>query len=60
MTNQQQPEGSNSPKQAPTHRLLWSAITIFIILAIAGMWAIDFYYAPEMINPDTVPDAVGK
>jgi len=42
------------------HGLLWTAVAIFIVLAIAGMWAVDYYYAPEMISQSTLPEAVGK
>jgi len=42
------------------HGLLWALVAIFIVLAIAGMWAVDYYYAPEMISPTAMPEAVGK
>ena len=42
------------------HGLLWALVAIFIVLAIAGMWAVDYYYAPEMISQTTLPEAVGK
>jgi hypothetical protein len=43
-----------------SHVLLWSLVTAFIILAIAVMWAADYFYSPEMISPTTLPNAVGK
>lgn len=42
------------------HGLLWVLVAIFIVLAIAGMWAVDYDYAPEMISQSTLPEAVGK
>jgi hypothetical protein len=43
-----------------SHVLLWSLVTVFIIISIAVMWAADYYYAPELISPATLPEAVGK
>jgi|GEM_PF-3122173 len=60
MIEQQHQNESRIKPQAPTHWVLWSVVTVFIILAIGGMWALDFYYSPEMISPNTVPEAVGK
>jgi len=40
--------------------ILWTAIGLFIVFAIAGMWAIDILYSPEMINSSVLPDAAGK
>ncbi|HMT81176.1 MAG TPA: hypothetical protein PKD66_12435 [Azonexus sp.] len=50
----------NSPKKSKSHVILWIAASLFIILAIAGMWAADYYFSPEMLSPISVPDAVGK
>lgn len=58
MADNQKPEKSETGQKS--HRLLWGLVSAFIILAIAGMWAVDFYYSPEMINPNAIPDAVGK
>jgi hypothetical protein len=55
MTDEQ--DNNSKPR---SHVLLWSLVTVFIILAIAVMWAADYYYSPEMISPATLPDAVGK
>jgi hypothetical protein len=35
-------------------------LCVFIVAAIAGMWAIDYYYSPEMINANVLPEAAGK
>lgn len=43
-----------------SHAILWIAVSVFVILAIAGMWAADYYYSPEMISPASLPEAVGK
>ncbi|MGE5469861.1 MAG: hypothetical protein ACM3X0_03570 [Bacteroidota bacterium] len=53
----QEPEGKEPHDR---HWILWTVVVVFIIVAIAGMWSIDYFYAPEMISPLTVPDAVGK
>jgi len=50
----------NNGSPPSSHRLFWGLVCAFIILSIAGMWAVDFYYAPEMISPTSAPDAVGK
>jgi hypothetical protein len=59
MTKQQE----KKPERVPLlerHSLLWAVVAIFIVAAIAGMWAVDYYYAPEMISQSTLPEAVGK
>jgi hypothetical protein len=40
--------------------ILWSLVSAFILIAIGGMWAIDYVYAPEMINSTVLPEAAGK
>lgn len=40
--------------------ILWTLLCVFITLSVAGMWAIDYFYAPEVLAPATLPDAVGK
>lgn len=58
-----EPDDGNQKKTqdgAGNDRLLWIVVIVFIILAIGGMWSIDFFFAPEVISPDTLPDAVGK
>ncbi len=52
-------EKKDTEKSNP-HAILWISVSIFIILVIAGGWAVDYYFAPEMISPTTVQDAVGK
>jgi hypothetical protein len=47
-------------KKPESHVLLWSVVTVFIIISIGVMWAADYFYAPEMISPNTLPNAVGK
>jgi hypothetical protein len=47
-------------KWPTSYAVLWSALAIFIVLAIGGMWAIDYYFSPEMIDSTFVRDAVGK
>jgi len=48
------------PEKSKSHAILWIAASVFVILAIAGMWAADYYFSPKMISPTTLPDAVGK
>lgn len=50
----------DSEQKPKTHWVLWSVVTAFIVLAIAGMWAVDYYFSPEMINSNNLPEAVGK
>lgn len=47
-------------KQPESHWLLWTLVTVFIIAAIIGMWAVDDIFSPEMLDANTVPAAVGK
>jgi hypothetical protein len=51
---------NNNQNKAESHVLLWSLVTALIVFLIGAMWAADYLYAPEMINPATLPDAVGK
>jgi len=60
MSNEQKREATGTHEGHGSHRVLWTIVVLFIILAIWGMWAIDYYYSPEMINSTTLPDAVGK
>lgn len=55
MTEEQKSAGK--PK---SHTILWVAASIFVILSIAGLWAVDYYFSPEMINTTSLPEAVGK
>lgn len=60
MTDEQQPEKPEQKNKPGKHWILWTVVCTFIVVAIAGMWAIDYFYAPEMLSPDTLPEAVGK
>ncbi len=60
MSAPQEKEAAKTTPLLERHGLLWAAVGIFIVLAIAGMWAVDYYYAPEMISPAALPEAVGK
>lgn len=55
-----EPDRKESPPPEKTHAGLWILLTIFIFLAIGGMWAIDYYYSPEAIDSKMLPEAVGK
>ena len=43
-----------------SHALLWGLAIAFIVIAIGAMWAVDYYFSPEMLNPSVATDAVGK
>jgi hypothetical protein len=38
----------------------WTLLVIFVVGSIAVMMAADCLFAPDLINPATLPDAVGK
>ena len=42
------------------HWILWTLLVIFVVGSIAVMMAADYLFAPDLINPATLPDAVGK
>jgi hypothetical protein len=56
--DRKQPEKESHTQRS--HAFLWIAVTIFIILAIGGMWALDYYCAPDMIHENVLPNAAGK
>ena len=53
-------DNKDPEKEKNPHWLLWVVVAAFITLAIGGMWAIDYLYAPEMISEGKLPEAVGK
>jgi len=53
-------EEKKNAEKPKSHTLFWVAASIFVILSIAGMWAADYYFSPEMINSKNLPEAVGK
>ena len=55
--DRKQPEEDQTPR---SHIVLWVALTLFIILAVGGMWALDYYCAPDMIHENVLPNAAGK
>ena len=40
--------------------IAWTLFGAFIVGSIGAMFAADYLYAPELNNPSTLPDAVGK
>jgi hypothetical protein len=52
-----QPESHRDTKK---HWILWTLLVIFVVGSIAVMMAADYLFAPDLINPATLPDAVGK
>lgn len=38
----------------------WALVGIFIVSAIGAMFAADYFYAPGLNNPSTLPEAVDK
>lgn len=60
MTDKQDKTPSTEKGTPRSHILLWSLVTVFIVLAIFLMWAADYYFSPEMLNAARLPEAVGK
>lgn len=49
----------NTPDVKPkSHWLLWLLVSIFLVLAVAGMWSIDYFFSPEAIAGHSAPAAV--
>ena len=40
--------------------ILWTLAGIFVVASIAVMMTADYLFAPELINPAVLPEAVGK
>ena len=59
MDNEQRQTRENDPTRR-SHTLLWVLLSLFIVLAVGGMWAIDYFYSPEMLQENTLQDAAGK
>ena len=60
MAQKEKSDGPDQESKPRKDRILWILAVVFIVLAIAAMWAIDYYNAPELIDPNTLPEAVGK
>jgi len=60
MTDKPKPQESDEKQSPRSDALLWWIVGIFIVLSIAGMWTVDYYFSPEMINDKALPEAVGK
>jgi len=60
MTDKPKPQKSDEKQSPRSDALLWWIVGIFIVLSIAGMWTVDYYFSPEMINDKALPEAVGK
>ena len=52
------PEDDDAEIGAKSHWLLWTIVTVFLVLAIVGMASIDYYFSPEAIAAHKVKDAV--
>jgi len=51
------PKASNDrPK---SHRLLWLMVAVFLLLAIGGMWSLDYFFSPESMASHGIQDAAG-
>lgn len=44
-------------KKPRSHGLLWLAVCLFMLLAIAGMWSIDYFFSPEALAAHSIHDA---
>lgn len=52
------PKDSNDrPK---SHWLLWLVVTVFLLVAIGGMWSIDYFFSPESMAAHVIQDAAGE
>jgi hypothetical protein len=60
MSKNQEPSEPNERSGLASHWVLWTAVSTFVVMAISGMWAIDYFYSPEMNNPSYLSEAVGK
>jgi len=38
----------------------WTLVGAFIVGSMGVMFAADYFYAPELNNPSTLPEAAGK
>ena len=52
--DQKDNEQDNKPR---SHWLLWLIVAIFLVLAIVGMWSIDYFYSPEAMASHKVHNA---
>ena len=58
-----QDQKSAAPQAAPKSNkewLWWTLLGVFVVGSIGAMLAVDMLYAPELNNPATLPEAVGK
>jgi hypothetical protein len=47
-------------RKSNKHWILWILLGIFVVGSIGVMVMADYLFAPELINPASLPDAVGK
>ena len=52
------PEDDKKDSKPESHWLLWLIVCIFLVLSIAGMWSIDYFFSPETMAAHKVRDAV--
>jgi hypothetical protein len=60
LAQEQKSEKSEPQRDSNKHWILWTLLAIFVVGAIAVMMAADYLFAPALINPATLPEAVGK
>ena len=41
-----------------SHKLCWFVVVAFLLLAIGGMWVIDYFFSPEAMAAHPVHDAI--
>jgi hypothetical protein len=51
---------SSQKRKSGKDWILWTLVGVFVVAAIVVMLAVDYFYSPSLINPATLPDAVGK
>jgi hypothetical protein len=52
------PEDNEQDIKPGSHWLLWLIVCVFLLLSIAGMWSIDYFFSPEAMAAHKIRDAV--
>ena len=52
------PKDNKQDIKPKSHWLLWLIVGVFLLLSIAGMWSVDYFFSPEATAAHKVRDAV--
>ena len=52
-------EDNEREDQPRSHWLLWFIVSVFVVLAVAGMWSIDYFFSPDSQSAHQIHDAAG-